>query len=109
MYLPFQFHNYSMETFRHVINIMYKMPMETRMLLQQNSSVSVMGKVGKNIELDAYVESEIVKPFKSFITAQTTLNRASLIMGNIQVRIVFYSREQLYEWPKGRHQKLQFM
>ena len=37
------------------------------------------------MELDAYVESEIVKPYKQIITTQTSLPQAQRIMGSLNL------------------------
>lgn len=61
------------EAFRHCVNFLAKWPLATRMLLQQNCSVNLSGKKGHGIELDGFVESEVVQPLKKYANEHTTI------------------------------------
>lgn len=81
VYAQLGFRNYFQETFRHVVNFTAKWPKVTRLVLQDNLS----GNQGKGIEMDAYVESEVVRPLKMYISGHTTVNMCQRIMGNIDL------------------------
>ena len=68
MFAQLQFKNYYTETFIHVVNILGKWPIAFRQLLGSNCSVNMSGKRGCGIELDAFVEAEIVQPLKSYVS-----------------------------------------
>ena len=70
IYAQLGFKNYFIEVFRHVVNFLGKWPLLTRKLLQQNSSVNLSGKQGKGIELDGFVEAEIVQPLQKYVGKQ---------------------------------------
>ena len=44
-----------------------------------------LGKKGHGIELDAYVESEVVQPFKKYVSGHTTVRMCERLMCNIDV------------------------
>jgi hypothetical protein len=71
MYAQLNFRNYYTETFVHVINILGKWPLAFRRLVENNCSVNMSGKRGGGIELDAFVESEIVQPLKSYVSGES--------------------------------------
>ena len=56
-----------------------------------------MAKKGKGIEMDAYVESEVVRPLKTYISGHTTVKMCQPIMGNIDLskscRAAYHSKE----------------
>ena len=60
--------NYWTEAFVHVVNLIGAWPIATRMILQNNCSVSVKGRKGHNIALDEWVESYLVQPLKNYAT-----------------------------------------
>ena len=62
IYAQLGFKNYYTEFFRHVINFLVKWPKATRLILQNNSSINILGKKVHGIKLDSYVEAEIVQP-----------------------------------------------
>lgn len=76
IYTQLGFSNYATEVFRHVINVIAKWPLVTRKMLQQNCSVNLSGIEGHGIELDAFVESEVVQPLKNYSTGHTTVTMA---------------------------------
>ena len=51
----------------------------------RNSSVDLSGQKGHGIEMDAFVESEVVKPPKVYSSRQTTVKMSERIMGNIDL------------------------
>lgn len=71
VYSQLGFRNYFRETFTHVVNIIAKWPKVTRLILQDNCSVNLTGNQGKGTELDAYVETEVVRPLKTYISGHT--------------------------------------
>ena len=56
-----------------------------RKLLQQNSSVNLSGKQGKGIELDGFVEAEIVQPLKKYASGHTTVAMCQRLMANVDM------------------------
>lgn len=62
--------NYWTEAFVHVVNLIGAWPIATRMILQNNCSVSVKGREGHNIALDEWVESYLVQPLKNYATGK---------------------------------------
>ena len=85
VYSQLGFRNYFQETFRHAVNIIAKWPKVTRLILQDNCSVNLTGNQGKGIELDAYVETEVVRPLKTYISGHSTVNMCQRIMGNVDL------------------------
>ena len=65
------FPNYYTESFIHVVNFLGKWPLAFRKLVQLNCGVNLSGHTGKAIELDAYVEAEIVQPMKVYVSGKT--------------------------------------
>ena len=84
-YAQLGFKNYFQETFRHVINIYAKWPEVARNILQDNCYVNVSGKDAKGIEMDAYAESEVVRPLKVYSSGHTTVKMCERVMGNINL------------------------
>ena len=82
-YAQLGFKTYFTETFRHVVNFTATWPLATRKILQENCCVNLLGKKGKGIEMDAFVESEVVKPLKLYCTGHTTVKMCERILGNI--------------------------
>ena len=62
--------NYWTEAFVHVVNLIGAWPIATRMILQNNCSVSVKGREGHNIAHDEWVESYLVQPLKNYATGK---------------------------------------
>ena len=77
--------NYFIEVFRHVVNFLGKWPLLKRKLLQQNSSVNLSGKQGKGIELDGFVETEIVQPLQKYASGHTTVAMCQRHMANVDI------------------------
>ena len=85
LYAQLSFPNYYTECFRHVVNLLAKWPEATRLILQENCSINLSGKIGCAIEMDAYVESEIVKPLKRYASGHTTVVMCERVMGNLDL------------------------
>ena len=68
MYAQLNFPNYYTECFIHTINLLGKWPLAFRRIVGQNCSVNITGKKGCGIELDAFVEAEIVQPLKTYVS-----------------------------------------
>lgn len=83
IYAQLGFRNYYTEVFHHVVNFLAKWPLATRRLLQQNCCVNLSLKKGHGIELDGYVESEVVQPLKKYASGHTTLSMCERLMANI--------------------------
>ncbi|XP_028396960.1 uncharacterized protein LOC114520826 [Dendronephthya gigantea] len=85
MYAQLGFRNYYTEVFRHIVNFLVKWPAATRILLQKNCCVNLLGKPGNGIELDAYVESELVQPLKNYVSNHTTVHMCERLMANLNM------------------------
>ena len=85
VYAQLGFRNYFQEAFRHVINFSAKWPQVSRMILRGNCCVNLEGKKEKGVEMDAYVEREVVQPLKTYMTGHTTVKVCQRIMGNIDL------------------------
>ena len=107
VYAQLGFRNYFQETFRHVVNFTAKWPKVTRSILQDNCCVNLYGNKGKGIEMDAYVESEVVRPLKTYISGRTTVKMCQRIMGNIDLfkscRAAYHSKESFDIHHTVRH------
>ena len=84
IYAQLGFRNYYTEVFRHAVNFLAKWPLATR-LLQQNCCVNLSLKKGHGIELDGYVESEVVQPLKKYASGHTTVSMCERLMANIDM------------------------
>ena len=69
IYAQLGFRSYYTAVFCHVVNILAKWPLATRRLMQQNCSVNLSGKKGHGIELNGFVEPEVVQPLKTYAMA----------------------------------------
>ena len=85
MYAQLGFCNYYTEVFRHTVNFLAKWPSATRLLLQQNCCVNILGKKSHGVELDAYVESEVVRPLKNYASQHTTVDMCEKLMANLDL------------------------
>ena len=79
IYAQLGFRNFYTEVTRHVLNF------PTRRLLQQNCSVNISGKKRHGIELDGFVESEVVKSLKKYVSGHTTVTMSERLMANIDM------------------------
>eukprot|EP00112_Aurelia_sp_Birch-Aquarium-sp1_P018840 Seg4562.2 transcript_id=Seg4562.2/GoldUCD/mRNA.D3Y31 product="hypothetical protein" protein_id=Seg4562.2/GoldUCD/D3Y31 len=94
VYAQLNFPNYFKECFRHTVNFLAKWPLATRVLMQQNCAVNLSGKIGCGIELDGYVEAELVKPLKNYATGHSTVLMCGRIMANLDL---FHAIRQAYK------------
>jgi hypothetical protein len=85
IYAQLGFRNYYTKVFHHIINFLSKWPKATRVLLQRNCCINLLGKKGHGIELDAYVEAEVVQPLKNYISGHTTVNMCKRLMANLDM------------------------
>ena len=70
IYAQLNFRNYYSESFIHVTNFLGKWPLAFRNLLSNNCSINLSGRKGCGIELDAFVEAEIVQPLKVYMSGR---------------------------------------
>ena len=107
VYAQLGFKNYFQETFRHAVNINAKWPESTRKILQGNCCVNLTGKKGNPIEMDPYLESEVVYPVKVYYSGHTTVKMCEHLMGNIDlmksVRNAYKSPDSFDVHHIGRH------
>ena len=85
VYKQLQFKKYFNECFRHDFNMLFKWPLTARKLFWQNCCVNTSGQTGKGIELDAFVESEVVKPIKQYSSGHSTVSVCERIMENLDL------------------------
>ncbi|KAJ7388429.1 SPT3 Dosage dependent suppressor of Ty-induced promoter mutations-like protein [Desmophyllum pertusum] len=99
--------NYFTETFAHVVNFLGKWPLAFRKLLQKNCGVNLSGNKGSAIELDAFVEAEIVQPLKTYVSGHTSVKMCERIMSSIDlfkaVRKAYSSKQGFDEHTTQRH------
>ena len=107
IYAQLGFCNYYTEVFRHVVNFLVKWPAATRVLLQKNCCVNLLGKPGHCIELDTYVESELVQPLKNYVSNHTTVNMCERLMANLDmlkyIRIAYMEKDEFDIHHSSRH------
>ena len=78
MYCQLGYMNYFTETFRHVFDMLAKWPKVAR-------SINLSGNKGHAMELDAFVETEVVKPIKMYSSTHSTVAVCERIMGNLDL------------------------
>lgn len=71
--------NYRDESLTMVVNSIAKWPLAYRKMYQQNRTVNLSGKRGKNIAGDEWVEGHLVKPVKEYASSQTSFNVLELL------------------------------
>ena len=107
MYAQLGFCNYFAEVFCHVVNSLAKWPSATQMLLLNNCCVNLLGKKRHRIELDAYVESEVVKPLKNYTSQHTTVGMCEKMMANLDmlkcIRSAYMNKERFDVHYTSRH------
>ena len=74
IYAQLNFRNYFSECFIHTVNFFAKWPLAFRRMLQHNCCVNIDGNKSKGIELDAFVEAEIVQPLKTYVSGINLLH-----------------------------------
>ena len=106
IYAQLGFRNFYTEVTRHVLNFLAKWPLATR-LLQQNCSVNLSGKKRHGIELDGFVESEVVKSLKKYASGCTTVTMCERLMANIDMlkmlRAAYMGKERFDVHYTSRH------
>lgn len=107
IYAQLGFRNYYTEVFRHIINFLSKWPKVTRVLLQRNCCINLLGKKGHGIELDAHVEAEVVQPLKNYVSGHTTVNMCERFMANLDMmkylRRSYMNKDGFDVHPTSRH------
>ena len=73
------------ETLVHLVNIIAKWPLLTRLIVRQNSLVNVSGKVNHNVAFDEYMETFVVRPLKSYVSGKTIIKVLKAISGSTQL------------------------
>ena len=75
--------------------------------MQRNCCVNLLGKKGHGIELDAFVEAEVVQPLKNCVSGHTTVNMCERLMANLDMmkymRRSYMSKEGFDVHPTSRH------
>ena len=92
------FRNYYSEVFVHVVNFLMKWPIAFRRLLQQNCSINLSWKKAKGIELDCWIESQIVKPTKKFLSGHSTVKTCTTLGGSVDLASTI---KNAYKEPKA--------
>ena len=66
-----------------------------------------MGKKGHGIELDAYVEAEVVQPLKNYVSEHTSVSMCERLMANLDmlkfIRRAYTEKEGFDIHPTTRH------
>jgi hypothetical protein len=73
MYAQLNFPNYFTECFIHTVNLLGKWSLAFRKTVGLNCSVNVTGRQGCGLELDAFVEAEIVQPLKTYVSGTVSI------------------------------------
>jgi len=71
--------NYKDEAFTQIVNSIAKWPLAFRKLYQQNRTVNLDGKQGRQLAGDEWVEDFLVRPIKQFASAQSSFNMVELM------------------------------
>ncbi|CAB4020812.1 BRCA1-associated RING domain 1 [Paramuricea clavata] len=91
----------------HVVNLLGKWPLAFRQLLANNCSINISGRKGCGIELDAFVEAEIVQPLKVYMSGHTSVKMCQRVMGSIDLfkasRGAYTSKTGFDEHTTTRH------
>ena len=100
IYARLGFKNYFIEVFRHVVNFLGKWPLIMRKLLQQNSSVNLSGKQGKGIELDGFVEAQLVQPLKKYASGHRLMANVDMLK---LIRAAYVGKQGFHVHHFSRH------
>ena len=73
-------------------------PILQKKMMRQNCSINLSGNEGKDIELDEFVESQMVGPLKQYYFRGTTVKTLELISANLQL---FSSARKAYLSKSG--------
>ena len=85
IYCQLGYRNYFTESFHHVFNMLAKWPETSRLVLWDNCCVNLTGKSGHAMEMDAFVETEVVKPLKMYASSHSTVAICERMMGNLDL------------------------
>ncbi len=112
IYAQLNFPNYYTECFRHTVNFLAKRPLVTRTLLQNNCAINVNGKANSGIELDGYVEAELVRPLKNYASGHSTVMMCEKIMANLDlfrhIRVAYKSKQAFEVHSTSKHSVANF-
>ena len=112
IYAQLNFPNYYTECFRHTVNFLAKRPLVTRTLLQNNCVINVNGKANSGIELDGYVEAELVKPLKNYASGHSTVMMCEKIIANLDffrhIRVAYKSKQAFDVHSTSKHSVANF-
>ena len=107
LYAQLSFTSYYTECLRHCVNFSAKWPTLIRLVLQENCSINISGKVGHAVEMDGYAEAKIVKPLKWYASGHSTVTMCERTMGNLDllrtVRKVYKARDCFYSHPSMKY------
>ena len=89
--------NYRDEAFTQCVNAVAHLPLAYRKMYQQNRSVNVDGKLGRQLAGDEWVEDFLVRPVKQFAQAQSSFSMVELMSCSVDLlelnRNVYKSRQ----------------
>ncbi len=74
IFAQLQFRNYWTEAIVHVVNFTAVWPLAFREMIKNNSTVNVSGQDGKDIDLDEFVETYIVRPLKLYASGKLSMH-----------------------------------
>ena len=77
--------NYRDEAFIHTSNVLARWPTAYRKLYQQNRTVNVDGRVGRQLAGDEWVEEFLVKPVKQFSHSQSSFTMVHLMSCSVNI------------------------
>ena len=77
--------NYRDEAFIHISNVLARWPTAYRKLYQQNRTVNVDGRVGRQLAGDEWVEEFLVKPVKQFSHSQSSFTMVHLMSCSVNI------------------------
>lgn len=107
MFAKLQKKNYFADTLVHLVNIVARWPVLTRLVVQRNSSVNIAGKTGHNIAFDEYMETFVVRSMKLYVSGKTTIEVLKAISSCIQlmssVRNVYKGRSGFNVHSTSKH------
>lgn len=89
IFAQLQFRNYWTEAIVHVVNFTAVWPLAFREMIKKNSSVNISGQVGKNIDLDEFVETYIVRPLKLYASGNLSIYILIGFKGTVSERCDF--------------------
>ena len=101
--------NYKDEAFTQIVNSIAKWPLAFRKLYQQNRTVNLDGKQGRQLAGDEWVEDFLVRPIKQFASAQSSFNMVELMSCSANLlemnRTMYKSREAFDLHSTKKHKK----